>query len=51
MSKTLDIGKEAKQLDEKNIYHRMKINPQSIKKILIAIFIYFLFMYIFYIFL
>ena len=44
---TWDIGKEAKELDEKSIKERVKIGRRSIVKIVVAIGIYFLTMYIF----
>ena len=48
MEKTIIIGKEAKELDEKNIAERMKLERNSVKKIFAALFIYILFMVIFY---
>jgi len=51
MSKQWDIGKEAIELDEKNIRERMKVEKRSIKMILVAFVIYFLVMFAFYIFL
>lgn len=49
--KNWDIGREAKELNEKPIYERMKLEKASIKKIVGALIIYFIMMYIFYLFL
>jgi len=43
-----DIGKEARELDEKSILERMKIEKHSIKKIVIALLFYFSTMILFY---
>ena len=49
--KDWDIGREAKEIDEKPIYKRMKIGKTSIKKIAGSLIIYFIMMYFFYLFL
>ncbi len=51
MPKGWDIGKEARELDEKKIMERIRLEKRSIKKVIFALMIYFLTMYIFYIFL
>ncbi len=47
MEKTI-IGKEAKELDKKNITERMRLDRNSGKKIIAAIMIYILSMILFY---
>ena len=49
MSISREIGKEARELDEKPIIERMKIEKHSIKKIGIALFCYSLIMVLFYV--
>lgn len=48
MSISREIGKEARELDEKPIIDRMKVEKNSIKKIGIALFCYSLIMILFY---
>jgi len=47
MKKKLEIGKEAKELDEKNIVERLKIEKDSLLKIIGALLIYALVMFLF----
>jgi hypothetical protein len=42
-----EIGKEAKELDQKSIVERIKIEKRSIKKIIGALFIYSIIMILF----
>ncbi len=51
MLKEWDIGREARELDDKNIIDRIRLEKHSIKRIIFALMIYFLTMYIFYLFL
>lgn len=51
MSDSWEIGKEAKELDEKPIFEKMKIEKRSIKKVAGALLFYFLTMILFYFFL
>ena len=51
MSTNLEIGREARELDEKPILERIKIEKHSIKKIVIALCCYSLVMILFYFFL
>ncbi|MBY8983146.1 MAG: hypothetical protein KGD57_09370 [Candidatus Lokiarchaeota archaeon] len=44
MSKSCKIGMEAKELDEKKIVERLKLERKSIKKMIIAILFYILVM-------
>lgn len=48
MSISLEVGKEARELDEKPIKERMKIEKRSIKRIGYALIIYSLTMILFY---
>ena len=48
MPNNWEIGKEARDLDEKTISERMKINKRSIKRLAGAVVIYFLTMISFY---
>ena len=48
MTSKWEIGEEARELDNKTIIERMKIQKSSLRKILIAIWFYFLIMIIFY---
>lgn len=47
MANKWNIGNEAKQLDEKSIKERMKIEGRSVKKIFMALLIYVFFLTIF----
>ncbi|MFX1341028.1 MAG: hypothetical protein ACFFDK_20630 [Promethearchaeota archaeon] len=47
MANKWNIGNEAKQLDKKTIKERMKIERSSLKKIFLALLIYFFFLTIF----
>jgi hypothetical protein len=51
MSKSIDIGKEAKAMDEKRFSERIKLKRSSLFKIMIAVILYFVMMLLFYIFL
>lgn len=51
MPKYWEIGKKAKEMDEKSINERMKLKKRSIKRIIGALIIYFITMFLFYIFL
>lgn len=51
MSKSWEIGKEARELDEKPITERLKVEKSSKKKIGIALICYSLIMVFFYFFL
>ena len=51
MFKDLDIGREAKELDEKDIMERIRVEKRSIKRMIGAIIIYTLTMFLFYFFL
>jgi len=48
MPNNWEIGKEARELDEKTIIERMKIESRSIKRLAGAVSIYFLTMIAFY---
>lgn len=48
MPNSWEIGKEAKELDEKTIFERMKIERRSIKRLAGAVVIYFITMVSFY---
>jgi len=48
MPNSWEIGKEAKELDEKTIFERMKIESRSIKRVAGAFAIYFVMMISFY---
>ncbi len=50
MSNSLNIGNEAKTLDQKSLKERMKIKKRTWHKILLAILVYFLIMVLFYFF-
>ncbi|MHA1413582.1 MAG: hypothetical protein ACTSUX_10620 [Promethearchaeota archaeon] len=47
MKKRLEIGTEAKELDEKPIIERIKIKKYSINKIIVALLFYFLMLFLF----
>ncbi|MHA1725660.1 MAG: hypothetical protein ACTSXH_12640 [Promethearchaeota archaeon] len=47
MKKKLEIGKEAKELDEKSFKERMKIDKDSLTKIIGALLIYLFVMLLF----
>ncbi len=44
-----DIGQKAKELDEKTISERVKVDKRSLKKVMLAFLFYFLIMIAFYI--
>ena len=48
MSKSWEIGKEARELDEKPISERLRIERRSIKKISVALLFYCIIMVLFY---
>ncbi len=48
MSKSWEIGKEARELDEKPISERLRVERQSIKKIVVALLFYCIIMMLFY---